>query len=105
MGVRIRLSKQTLQIFDARLVRPGQWQHGYAVSKDTGIASGMLYPILMWLEKLGWLETRWEETRVAGRPPRHQYRLTPNGREWAGEEMQAAKTSKLGKLAAREAHG
>jgi PadR family transcriptional regulator PadR len=105
MGVRIRFSKQTLQILDALLVRPGQWQHGYAVSKDTGIASGTLYPILMRLEKLGWLETRWEETRVAGRPPRHQYRLTPNGREWASEEMQAAKTSKFGKLAAREAHG
>jgi DNA-binding PadR family transcriptional regulator len=105
VGLRIRLSKQTLAILDALLVRPAQWHHGYAISKVTGIASGTLYPILMRLEKLGWLETRWEEARVPGRPPRHQYRLSPNGREWAAEELGAARETKFGKLAAREVHG
>jgi PadR family transcriptional regulator PadR len=105
MGVRLRLSKQTVEILSALLIRPWQWHHGYAVSKQTGIASGTLYPILMRLEKLGWLETRWEETHVEGRPPRHQYRLSPNGREWATEELHAARETKFGKLAAREAQG
>lgn len=105
MGVHIRLSKQTLQILNALLVHSTQWHHGYAISKATAIASGTLYPILMRLEKLGWLETRWEEARVPGRPPRHQYRLSANGREWAAEELRAARESKFGKLAAREAHG
>jgi PadR family transcriptional regulator, regulatory protein PadR len=105
MGLRIRLSKQTLHILDALLTRPGQWHHGYAISKSTGIASGTLYPVLMRLEKLGWLETRWEEARVAGRPPRHQYRLSPDGHAWATEELRAARATKFGKLAAREAHG
>ena len=105
MGLRIRLSKQTLHILDALLVRPGQWHHGYAISKATGIASGTLYPVLMRLDKLGWLETRWEEARVPGRPPRHQYRLSPDGREWATEELRAARETKFGKMAAREAHG
>jgi PadR family transcriptional regulator, regulatory protein PadR len=105
MGLRIRLSKQTIEILQALLIRPGHWQHGYAISKVTGIASGTLYPILMRLEKQGWLETSWEEARVPGRPPRHRYRLTPNGREWAKEELLAARETKFGKVAAREAHG
>jgi len=105
MGLRLRLSRQTLEILQALLVRPGQWQHGYAISKATGIASGTLYPILMRLDKLGWLETSWEDGRVPGRPPRHQYRLSANGREWAKEELRAARETKFGKVAAREAHG
>lgn len=105
MGLRLRLSKQTLAILDALLAHPAQWHHGYAISKATAIASGTLYPVLMRLERLGWLETRWEEARVAGRPPRHQYRLSANGREWATQELRGTRESKFGKLAAREAHG
>jgi PadR family transcriptional regulator len=99
MGIRLRLSKQTLALLDALLVRPAQWHHGYALSQYTGLASGTLYPILMRLEKSGWLETRWEETPVPGRPPRHFYRLTSDGREWAREELGAARTSRFWKPA------
>lgn len=95
MGLRIRFSKQTLAVLDVLLVRAAQWHHGYAISKQTGIASGTLYPILMRLENLGWLETCWEEARAAGRAPRHQYRLSPNGREWAEQELQAARERKF----------
>jgi PadR family transcriptional regulator len=105
MGLRIRVSKQTLEVLDALLVRPGHWLHGYAISKHTGTASGTLYPILMRLEKLRWLETRWRSARLAGRPPRHEYRLTPNGREWAIEELRAVRENKFGKMAARVAFG
>jgi PadR family transcriptional regulator PadR len=105
MQSRIRLSKQTMEVLEALLVRPGQWHHGYAISKNTGIPSGTLYPILMRLEKLGWLETRWRGAPVPGRPPRHQYRPTPNGREWAAQKLRAARESSLGDIAARQAHG
>ena len=71
MGVRLRVSPQTLNLLAALLARPAQWHHGYALSQVTGIASGTLYPILMRLEKLRWLETRWEQPGKAGRPPRH----------------------------------
>src|SRR2546429_6317812 len=64
MGLRIRLSRQTLAVLDALLGRAGQWQHGYSLSQSTGIPSGTLYPILMRLEKLHWLETRWEEVKT-----------------------------------------
>jgi PadR family transcriptional regulator, regulatory protein PadR len=103
MGVRLRLSRQTLTVLDALLIRPGLWHHGYSLSQHTGIASGTLYPILMRLEKLRWLETRWEEVKTAGRPPRHLYRLSGTAREWAREELRAAKEKHFWKPAAGEA--
>jgi PadR family transcriptional regulator, regulatory protein PadR len=95
MGLRLRNSRQTLLLLEALLVHPGQWVHGYALSQDTGLASGTLYPILMRLEKLGWLETRWEEQAEPGRPPRHLYRLSGSGRDWAKEELRAAVAEKF----------
>jgi len=90
MGVRLRLSRQTLAVLDALLVRPGQWHHGYSLSQRTGISSGTLYPILIRLEKLRWLETQWEEVKIPGRPPRHLYRLSAAAHKWAREELRAA---------------
>ncbi|HXT75892.1 MAG TPA: PadR family transcriptional regulator [Candidatus Eisenbacteria bacterium] len=103
MGVRLRVSPQTLNLLAALLARPAQWHHGYALSQVTGIASGTLYPILMRLEKLRWLETRWEQPGKAGRPPRHLYRLTSGARVWAREELADARTRKVWKPAASEA--
>jgi len=99
MGLRLRISPQTLSLLDALLTHPMRWHHGYALSQQTGLASGTLYPILMRLERREWLETRWEDPSVAGRPPRHLYRLTAEGREWAREEMQHARARKLWKPA------
>jgi DNA-binding PadR family transcriptional regulator len=103
MGVRLRVSPQTLNLLDALLARPAQWHHGYALSQATGIASGTLYPILMRLEKLRWLETRWEQPGKAGRPPRHLYRLTSQARAWAREELAEARTRNVWKTGASEA--
>jgi len=99
MGLRLRISPQTLSLLDALLTHPMRWHHGYALSQQTGLASGTLYPILMRFEKRKWLETRWEDPGVAGRPPRHLYRLTSDGREWAREEMQDALARKIWKPA------
>lgn len=99
MGLRLRISPQTLFLLEALLVHPTRWHHGYALSQQTGLASGTLYPILMRLEKRQWLETRWEEPCVTGRPPRHLYRLTSDGREWAREEMADARARKVWKPA------
>jgi PadR family transcriptional regulator PadR len=90
MGMRLRSSRQTLDVLAALLARPSQWHYGYAISRQTSVPSGTLYPILMRLDKLGWLETKWEDSVPQGRPPRHLYRLTGNGREWAREELRSA---------------
>ena len=99
MGLRLRLSHQTLDLLEALLVHPSHWNHGYALSRSTGLASGTLYPVLMRLEKAGWLETRWEDAPSPGRPPRHLYRLSGNGRAWAREELRAAQQTKFWKPA------
>jgi PadR family transcriptional regulator PadR len=100
MGRRLRISPQTLALLEALLVKPMSWTHGYALSQQTGLASGTLYPILMRLEKLRWLETSWEQPRnSAGRPPRHLYRLTSEARAWAREELADAQERKVWKPA------
>jgi PadR family transcriptional regulator PadR len=103
MGIRLRLSRPTLDLLEALLARPSQWHYGYAISRQTSIPSGTLYPILMRLDKSGWLETRWEDAPTAGRPPRHLYRLTGNGREWAREELRSAQQREFWKPAASQA--
>ena len=102
MGLRLRISPQTLSLLNALLDRPAEWRHGYALSQLTGISSGTLYPILMRLEKLRWLETKWEDPK-GGRPPRHLYRLTSEARAWAREELQDARIRNVWRPSAAEA--
>lgn len=99
MGRRIRISPQTLLLLESLLAKPAHWQHGYSLSQQTELASGTLYPILMRLEKLRWLETKWEDPNDLGRPPRHLYRLTSDARAWAREELSNARQRKIWKPA------
>jgi DNA-binding PadR family transcriptional regulator len=80
--MKMRKSTQTFQVLAGFLERPGEWKYGYDMSRETGLKSGTLYPILMRLAERALLETRWEPVE-AGRPPRHMYRLTPAGAEFA----------------------
>jgi PadR family transcriptional regulator, regulatory protein PadR len=80
----LRLSPQTLQVLDAFLVSPRDWKYGYDISRNTGLKSGTLYPILMRMADRKLLETSWETTEP-GRPPRHMYRFTPDGLRFARE--------------------
>lgn len=83
----VRVSPQTLLLIEALLQGPAQWRYGYDLSRETGLKSGTLYPILMRLAEKSLLETRWEEAGVQGRPPRHMYRLTAVGQKWAREAL------------------
>lgn len=85
-----RVSKQTLKLLAALTAKPSDWHHGYALSRATELMSGTLYPILMRLEKRGWLATKWESP-PGGRPPRHLYRLTASGHAWAIEAIAASR--------------
>jgi len=75
-----RLSPQTLRVLEHFIERPTAWRYGYELSRETGLKSGTLYPILMRLAKYSLLETKWVTTED-GVPPRHTYRLTPSGVE------------------------
>ena len=79
MARKLNSSRQTQSLLTALLAAASEWHYGYDLSKETGLKSGTLYPILMRLESHGWLEARWEESPPSGKPPRHLYRLTANG--------------------------
>ncbi|WP_306204061.1 PadR family transcriptional regulator [Actinoplanes sp. RD1] len=83
-------SPQTLRLFEALLADPPRWRYGYDLSKETALASGTLYPILMRLSEQRLLETGWEPSEEPGRPPRHTYRLTADGIALAEQRMSAA---------------
>jgi len=85
-----RLSAETLLVLERFLERPTAWRYGYELSRATGLKSGTLYPILMRLEKYTLLEARWVTTED-GVPPRHTYRLTPNGLELARTKLAEAR--------------
>jgi DNA-binding PadR family transcriptional regulator len=72
-------SPQTLRLFEALLAEPARWRYGYDLSRETGLASGTLYPILMRLSAQQLLDTDWESSDEPGRQPRHNYRLTADG--------------------------
>jgi PadR family transcriptional regulator, regulatory protein PadR len=82
--MKLRLSPQTLAVLDAFLADPEELQYGYDLSRNTGLKSGTLYPILMRLAEHKLLETSWE-TALIGKPPRHMYRLTSEGMRFARE--------------------
>ncbi len=72
-------SAQTLSVLAALCDQPSQWQHGYALAKQTGLKSGTLYPILIRLADRGLVEACWQHEPQPGRPRRHLYRLTAAG--------------------------
>jgi PadR family transcriptional regulator PadR len=76
---RTALSPQTVSVLLALRSDPSRWRHGYDLAKETGLKSGTLYPILIRLAGCGLVEAAWEEPPPAGRPRRHQYRLTADG--------------------------
>jgi PadR family transcriptional regulator, regulatory protein PadR len=91
-----RHSEQTLAVLAVLSDQPRKWRHGYDLSRDTGLKSGTLYPILMRLGERGFLESRWEPSSEPGRPPRHVYRLTSAGRALAREQLSSRPRGNLG---------
>jgi|SRR5215831_12493536 len=86
---KLRMSKQTTLVLESLLAQPRSWIYGYDISRQSGLKSGTLYPILMRLAANSLVETRWDQAEP-GRPPRHMYRLTPNGARQARGLVAAA---------------
>jgi PadR family transcriptional regulator, regulatory protein PadR len=94
MSSTVRLSQETLLVLERFAIRPSEWRYGYELSRETGLKSGTLYPILMRLEKHSLLEARWVATED-GVPPRHTYRLTASGLELARTKLAPARGMRL----------
>lgn len=91
-----RFSVQTVIVLQELLSSPAKRRYGYDLMKSTGLAAGTLYPILARLSAYGWLDASWDKPAVEGRPPRHQYMLTPAGRIGGREMLARAATSVAG---------
>ncbi len=93
-------SRQTRALLAALLDRSQTWRHGYDLSRETGLRSGTLYPLLIRLSEQGLLESRWQEAERPGLPPRHVYRLTASGLALAREQdLSAIAAERAGALA------
>jgi PadR family transcriptional regulator PadR len=93
-------SRQTRALLATLLDRSQIWRHGYDLSKETGLGSGTLYPLLIRLSEQGLLESRWQEADRPGLPPRHVYRLTAAGLALAQQqEIAATADGRAGALA------
>jgi PadR family transcriptional regulator PadR len=83
------ISRQTRCVLAVLLAQPQAWRYGYDLSKETGLKSGTLYPLLIRLSDQGLLEAEWRQPLQPGRPPRHAYRLTDKGAALARERAAA----------------
>ena len=81
------ISRQTLTVLAALFAQPQAWRYGYDLSKETGLKSGTLYPLLIRLSDQGLLEAEWRQPLNPGRPPRHAYRLTDAGAALARQRV------------------
>lgn len=89
-------SKQTEAVIAALAGSESEWRYGYDLSRETQLKSGTLYPILMRLERQGWLEERWEDEAAPGKPRRHLYRLTALGAAEASGILRARRAPGAG---------
>lgn len=66
---------------------------GYALSKKSGVRSGVLYPMLDRMMAEGWLVDHWEDgAQGKKRPARRYYVLTDKGRSSLGAVVRRAES-------------
>jgi DNA-binding PadR family transcriptional regulator len=85
------MTASVLKVVAALLTAAGDERYGLELMRATGLPSGTLYPILVRLERAGWVESRWEDAdpTAEGRPARRYYRLTADGAAEARREVTA----------------
>jgi PadR family transcriptional regulator, regulatory protein PadR len=85
-----QMTTTTMKVLARLLEDPAVECYGFDLIDQTKIKSGTLYPILIRLEKAGWLKSRLEniDPRVVGRPARRLYSLTGEGEHLARVEIE-----------------
>jgi mannosyltransferase len=82
-----RVTAATLDVLDVFVCDAPDDLHGFELARRTCRPAGTIYPVLMRLEEMGWLASRWAENAPDGRPRRRLYHLTAPG--LAGATRQA----------------
>lgn len=86
----LRMTVQTQLVLRVLLDEPTGERYGLELSELTGLPTGTVYPILARLERVGWVDSSWEDAAVhesAGRPRRRFYRLTTDGAAQAADAI------------------
>lgn len=91
MASDVRVTVAVARVLAAFLDDPAADRYGLDLIGATSLPSGTLYPILVRLERAGWVESAWEDIDpgAAGRPARRYYRLTSDGLARARVELAA----------------
>jgi DNA-binding PadR family transcriptional regulator len=86
-----RLTLQTQAILAVLLSDAAQPHYGLEMAQAAGLASGTIYPILVRLERAGWVQSTLEDIdpKLAGRRARRYYTLTAEGEQVARAEIAA----------------
>jgi PadR family transcriptional regulator len=90
------MTLHTLRVLTELLDDPSGHHFGFELCKQTGLASGTLYPILAKLERAGWVISEWEpgyDPARVERPRRRYYQLSPHGAQRAQAAIRAAQRS------------
>ncbi|WP_433832698.1 PadR family transcriptional regulator [Actinoplanes sp. CA-015351] len=87
----VRVTAAVSKVLAAFLEDPEADRYGLDLMRVSGHPSGTLYPILLRLQRAGWVAAEWEQIDpvAAGRPARRYYRLTPDGVVAARTEIAA----------------
>ena len=90
-----RMTLPTQLVLRVMLDEPTREMYGLQICEAAGLPSGTIHPILARLERLGWLESRWEDAspREEGRPRRRYYFWSKDGAERARIALAQAATS------------
>src|SRR5262249_35687979 len=86
------MTLQVQLVLAEMLSEPSEHRYGLDMCAATGLPSGTIYPILARLERIGWVESDWEdpEAHIAEGRPRRRYCWPPRGgAECADEALQA----------------
>jgi PadR family transcriptional regulator, regulatory protein PadR len=89
MGHEVRITLQTLQVLKVLLTDPLDEHYGLEISRESGLPTGSIYPILTRLETAGLVTSAWEniDESEQGRRRRRYYRLTAEGAKSAHDEV------------------
>lgn len=92
----MRKTHSLVQLAIALMNDPTGKYWGYQLSKESGVRSGVMYPLLSRMLLEGWLEDGWEEVDPSKtkRPARRYYTLTDEGRIELGALVQAARADR-----------
>jgi PadR family transcriptional regulator, regulatory protein PadR len=93
----VRMTLATQRVLQALLDKPAKAQYGLEICEAAKLASGTIHPILARLEKVGWLDSYWEDIdpHRAGRPRRRYYRLSSDGAQWARAALAAVEARRF----------